>query len=198
MTATTVTAQTRYSSVAMLLHWLIAAAIITNVGIAWYFNTLHGLAKMPSLQIHKSLGITILLLSLIRLAWRLAKPPPPFNADMKPWERWLAHLVHFLFYMVMIGLPLTGWATVSSSPLIHVYPINMFGLFHWPEIAPLSHLPVDQMKAAKETFESIHGLLAKLIVYGLFPLHVLGALKHQFVDKDHELGRMIPFLKAPL
>ncbi len=191
-------AQTRYSGVAMLLHWLIAAAIITNVGIAWYFNTLHGLAKMPSLQIHKSLGITILLLTLIRLAWRLAKPSPPFNPDMKPWERWLAHAVHFLFYLVMIALPLTGWATVSSSPLIHIYPINMFGLFHWPEITALSHLPVDQMKSAKETFEAAHGLLAKLIVYVLFPLHVLGALKHQFLDRDHELGRMIPFLKAPL
>ncbi|MDQ0466680.1 cytochrome b561 [Caulobacter ginsengisoli] len=190
--------QTRYSGVAMTLHWLIAAAILTNVGIAWYFNSLEGLAKMPAMQIHKSLGITILLLSLIRLAWRLFKPPPPLKADLKPWERWLAEAVHCLFYLVMIALPLTGWATVSASPLIHVYPINMFGLFHWPEIAPLTNLPKDQMHAAKETFEAVHGLLAKLIVYILFPLHVLGALKHQFLDRDHELGRMIPFLKAPL
>ena len=189
--------QTRYSGVAMTLHWLIAIAIITNVGLAWYANSLHGLAKMPTLQIHKSLGITILLLSLIRLAWRLFKPPPPFNADLKPWERRLAEAVHFLFYLVMIAMPLTGWATASASPLIHVYPINMFGLFHWPEITALSQLPPDQMHTAKETFESVHGLLAKLIVYVLFPLHVLGALKHQFLDRDHELGRMIPFLKAP-
>lgn len=189
--------QTRYSGVAMALHWLIAAAIVTNVGIAWYANTLHGLAKMPSLQIHKSLGITILLLTFARLAWRLFKTPPEMRADLKPWERWLAHAVHFLFYVAMIGLPLTGWAMVSATPLIHIYPINMFGLFHWPEIAPLANLPHDQMHQAHETFESAHGLLAKLIVYGLIPLHILGALKHQFLDRDNELGRMIPFMKAP-
>lgn len=189
--------QTRYSGVAMTLHWLIAAAIVTNVGIAWYANTLHGLAKMPSMQIHKSLGITILLLTAARLAWRLFKKPPEMRADLKPWERWLAHAVHALFYLTMVALPLTGWAMVSATPLIHVYPINMFGLFHWPEIASLANLPHDQMHAAHETFESAHGLLAKLIVYVLIPLHILGALKHQFLDRDHELGRMIPFLKAP-
>lgn len=189
--------QTRYSGVAMTLHWLIAVAILTNVGVAWYFNTLEGLAKMPSVQIHKSLGITILLLSAVRLAWRLVRPPPAMKADLKPWERRLAEAVHVLFYLLMFALPLTGWAMVSATPLIHVYPINMFGLFHWPEIAPLANLPRPAMREAHEAFETAHGLLAKLIVYGLFPLHVLGALKHQFLDRDHELGRMIPFLKAP-
>jgi cytochrome b561 len=189
--------QNRYSGVAMALHWLIAIAIIANVGFAWYANSLHGLAKMPTLQIHKSLGITILLLSFVRLGWRFAKPPPPLNPNLKPWERRLAAVVHVLFYVAMIGLPLTGWAMVSATPLIHVYPINMFGLFHWPEIGPLANLPKAQMHQAHEAFEAAHGLLAKLIVYGLIPLHVLGALKHQFVDKDNDLGRMIPFLKAP-
>lgn len=189
--------QTRYSGVAMTLHWLIAIAIIANVGVAWYFNTLHGLAKMPAVQIHKSLGITILLLSFARLGWRLVKPPPALRPDLKPWERWLAEAVHALFYLTMIALPMTGWAMVSATPLIHVYPINMFGLFHWPEIAPLANLPHDRMHQAHEAFEAAHGLLAKLIVYVLFPLHVIGALKHQFLDRDNELGRMIPFLKAP-
>lgn len=189
--------QTRYSGVAMTLHWLIAAAIVTNVGLAWYANTLHGLAKMPSLQIHKSLGITILLLTFARLAWRLFKTPPGMRADLKRWERWLAHAVHALFYLTMVALPLTGWAMVSATPLIHVYPIDMFGLFHWPEIGSLSNLPTDRMHDAHETFEAAHGLLAKLIVYVLIPLHILGALKHQFLDRDNELGRMIPFLKAP-
>jgi cytochrome b561 len=189
--------QTRYSGVAMALHWLIAALILTNVGVAWYFLTLHGLAKMPVVQIHKSIGITVLLLSFVRLGWRLFKPPPALKPDLKPWERWLAEAVHFLFYLVMIALPLTGWAMVSATPLIHVFPINMFGLFHWPEMTWLSSLPPDQMKSANETFKAAHELLAKLIVYGLFPLHVIGALKHQFLDRDHELGRMIPFLKAP-
>jgi cytochrome b561 len=187
----------RYSAVAMLLHWLIAALIITNVGYAWYANGLHGLAKIPPLQVHKSIGITILLLSLLRLGWRLVNPPPPMSADLKPWERILAKTVHVLFYVVMIGMPLTGWATVSASATIRIYPITFFGWGHWPAISVLTHLPLDQMKQAHETFLTVHELLAKLIVYVLFPLHVLGALKHQFLDRDHELGRMIPFLKAP-
>ena len=189
--------QTRYSGVAMALHWLLALAIVANVGVAWYANTLHGLAKMPSMQIHKSLGITILLLTFVRLAWRLFKKPPEMRADLKPWERRLAQAVHVLFYLTMVALPLTGWAMVSATPLIHVYPIDMFGLFHWPEIAPLANLPHDRMHEVHETFEAAHGLLAKLIVYVLIPLHILGALKHQFLDRDNELGRMIPFLKAP-
>ncbi len=184
-----------YNTVAVLLHWTIAVLIITNVGYAWYANALHGLQKIPPLQVHKSIGITVLLLSLARLGWRLANPPPPLSADLKPWERWLAHAVHLLFYVVMIGLPLTGWAMVSASATIKIYPITFFGFGHWPAIAPLSHLPHDQMKQAHETFETAHGLLAKLIVYLLFPLHVAGALKHQFLDKDNELARMIPFLR---
>lgn len=183
----------RYSTVAILLHWLIAALIITNVGYAWYANGLHGSLKVPPLQIHKSIGITVLLLTLVRIAWRLVNRPPPMSAHLKPWERWLARAVHVLFYVVMIGLPLTGWAMVSASPTIRIYPITFFGFGHWPAISMLSSLPHDQMKAMHETFLGAHGLLAKLIVYLLIPLHVLGALKHQIIDKDNELARMLPF-----
>ncbi|MDB5429811.1 MAG: cytochrome [Caulobacter sp.] len=186
----------RYSTVAILLHWLIAAMIVTNVGYAWYANGLHGLEKIPPLQIHKSIGISILLLTLARLAWRLVNRPPPMPADLKPWERLLARTVHVLFYVVMIGLPLTGWAMVSASPTIKIYPINFFGYGHWPAIQALSSLPHDQMKQAHGTFETAHGLLAKLIVYLLIPLHIAGALKHQFIDKDNDLARMLPFLRG--
>jgi cytochrome b561 len=198
MATTTTTSRysvNNYSGVAIVLHWLIAVLIITNVGYAWYANGLHGMAKIPPIQIHKSIGITVLLLSLIRLAWRLIHRPPPLSAHLKPWEKWLAHAVHILFYVVMIGLPLSGWAMVSASPTIRVFPITFFGYGHWPAISALSALPHDQMKAAHDSLETAHGLLAKLIIYVLFPLHVLGALKHQFLDKDNELARMLPFLQ---
>lgn len=190
----TAAAKTRYSTVAILLHWAIAALIIANVGLAWYSETLKGEDAINLIQWHKTLGISVLVLSVIRLGWRLVNPPPPLSGHLKPWERWLAHVVHWGLYVVMIGLPLSGWAMVSASRLIEIYPINMFGLFHWPAIAPLGNLPADQMKATHETFEQIHGLLAKAIVYVLVPLHVLGALKHQFLDRDGELGKMIPGL----
>jgi cytochrome b561 len=189
--------RSRYSAVAMAFHWAIAALIVANVALAWTADEMPRSTAAGLMAWHKTFGITVLILSLGRLAWRLTHRPPVLNPHLKTWERWLAHTVHWGFYVLMIGLPLTGWALSSASPLIKVYPIDMYGLFHWPAIGPLSNLPPDQMKAAHETWEEVHHLLAKALVYVLFPLHILGALKHQFLDKDNELGRMIPFLKAP-
>jgi len=186
----------RYNTVAMSLHWLIAALLITNIGLAWYFNTLHGLAKSAPVQLHKSIGITVLILSLARLAWRLVSPPPALPASVTGWERWSALTVYVLFYVVMIGMPLTGWAMVSASNLIHVFPIMLYGVVHWPAIGPLTTLAPAKMKAAHETFEAAHGLLAKL-AYGLIVLHVGAALRHQFLKRDEVVWRMVPFMRRP-
>lgn len=186
----------RYNTVAMSLHWLIAALLITNIALAWYFNTLTGLPKVAPTQLHKSIGITILLLSLARLGWRLVSPPPPLPASVTGWERLAAHTVYVLFYVVMIGMPLTGWAMVSASRLIHVFPITLYGLVPWPAIGPLTHLPAGQMHTAHETFLAAHGLLAKL-AYALIVLHVGAALRHQFIKRDDVVSRMIPFMNAP-
>jgi cytochrome b561 len=80
-------ADTKYNAVAMSLHWLIAALIVTNIGIAWYFNTLNGAVKIPPIQLHKSIGITVLLLSVVRLSWRFLSPPPPLPASVTGWQR---------------------------------------------------------------------------------------------------------------
>lgn len=176
------------------MHWAIALLILTNIALAWWFNTLHGEAKIEPVQLHKSIGITVLILSVVRLGWRLVVPPPPLSPTLFLWERWLAHTVHALFYVVMIGMPLTGWAFTSASPLIHVFPIVLFHLVPWPAIAPLTNLPHDRMKQAHDVFLAGHHLLAKL-AYGLIALHLAGALKHQFFDNDNELARMLPFLR---
>jgi len=183
----------RYSSVAILLHWLIAALILTNIGVAWYFNTLHGTAKIEPVQLHKSIGITVLLLSLVRVGWRIANPPPPLPDYVTGWEKRLSAATHLGFYVIMLGLPLSGWAMSSASPLIHVFPIMLFHTIPWPTIAPLASLPHDQMKQAHEVFELAHGLLGKL-TYALVLLHVAGALKHQFISNDDVVARMIPLL----
>jgi len=181
----------RYSAVAIALHWLIALLLIGNIGLAWYFNTLTGLAKVGPTQLHKSIGITVLILSVLRVAWRLAVKPPPLPAETPRWERLAAGAVHTLFYVVMLGLPLTGWFMVSASPLIHAFPIKLYGLVEWPAIGPLTTLPHDQMHATHEAFERAHGLLGKL-AYVLIVLHVGAALGHQFVRRDATLSRMIP------
>ena len=183
----------RYNAVAMSLHWLIAALLIANIGLAWYFNTLTGLPKIPPTQLHKSIGITVLLLSLIRLGWRLANPPPALPTAVQGWERWAARATYALFYVVMIGLPLSGWAMVSASKFIHVYPITLFGVIQWPAIGPLTTLADPRMRQAHHLFGLAHGLLGKL-AYALIVLHVLAALRHQFIKRDEILARMLPFL----
>ncbi|HRD46144.1 MAG TPA: cytochrome b/b6 domain-containing protein, partial [Caulobacter sp.] len=126
--------QARYSTVAIILHWLIAALLVWIVLLGWEAEDLRGTAKMVPLQLHKPLGILVLLLTLARLAWRRVRPAPPLNPGLKPWERNLAKAVHIGFYLLLLLIPLTGWAMVSASALIIQYPINMFGLFDWPAI----------------------------------------------------------------
>jgi cytochrome b561 len=177
----------------MTLHWLIAALILTNIGLAWYFNSLTGLPKIPPVQLHKSFGITILLLSLARLAWRIVSPPPSLPDTLTAWERIAAGTVYVLFYVVMIGMPLSGWALTSASAIIRFEPIKLFGIIPWPAIAPLSHLPPSSMKQTHDTFVTVHGLLADL-AYGLIVIHVAAALRHLVLLRDGVMGRMVPFL----
>jgi cytochrome b561 len=186
----------RYNAVAMGLHWLIAALILTNIGLAWYFDDLVGLPKIPPVQLHKSIGITVLILSLARLAWRLASPPPPLPASVEGWARIASALVHGLFYVVMIGMPLSGWALSSASVIIRFKPILLYGLVEWPAIAPLAHLAPGPMKSAHDGFAAVHESLAWL-AYGLITLHVLAALRHLLLLRDGVVGRMGPFLRAP-
>jgi cytochrome b561 len=186
----------RYNGVAMILHWVIAALIVANILLAWYFNTLHGAAKAGPVQLHKSFGITVLILSVLRLVWRFVAPPPALPTSVTGWERVVAGTVYVLFYVVMIGMPLTGWALSSASPLIAVYPIKLYGVIPWPAIGYLSHLPHDQMKSAHATFVNLHYLGAWLVC-GLIVLHVAAAMRHWLILRDGVSGRMIPFLRAP-
>jgi cytochrome b561 len=185
----------RYNAVAMLLHWVIAILLLYNIWLAWQMEDLKGPARAALMGIHKPVGITILLLSLVRLGWRLVNPPPPFSAHLKPWERMLAHVTHWSLYVVMIGMPLAGWAMVSAVKTIR--PINMFGLFNWPGLTFLRDMPPDQRRDLHELLEFLHADAFKILAYILIVLHVAGALKHQFIDRDGELGRMIPFLRSP-
>ena len=180
----------RYTGVAVALHWLIALAILFQIMLGWRMDD-HANSAVTFLvfQLHKSIGITILLLSLGRLAWRLVNPPPALPAHLKPWERALAHVTHFGFYGIMIGLPLTGWLIVSASKTN--IPTLLFGVVPWPHIPGVGELAAPAKLVWHKVGELGHGLLAKL-TYGLLALHVGGALKHQLFDRDATLARMIP------
>jgi cytochrome b561 len=186
-------ARSTYSSIAITLHWLIALAMLTNIGLAWYFGTLKGPEAVAPVQLHKSIGITVLLLTLIRIGWRLVNTPPPLPDTMRPWEKWAARANHAVFYLLMLAMPLSGWAMVSASPLIKVHPTVLYWTVPWPKFPFLPTDP-DQLHAARKLFGKTHALLA-WVAYATIVLHVGAALKHQFLDRDDVLARMIPLLR---
>ncbi len=184
--------RTRYSTVAIVLHWLIAAAIIFQVILAWRMD-----GRTPSgfalIQLHKSVGISILVLSLLRLAWRLANRPPPMPAGMATWERWLAKVAHVGLYVIMIGMPITGWIMVSTSRI--QVPTLLYGVVPWPHVPGLAHLT----GAAKSAWNDVGHLGHEALAWGayvLIALHVAGALKHQLLSREEPvLAHMAPGAK---
>ncbi|ESQ88763.1 YceI family protein [Asticcacaulis benevestitus] len=173
---------TSYNRYSRYIHWLMAFMILFMVFLGWRFEDKDTLLFNRA-NLHKSIGILIFLLTFLRIGLRFAYKAPP-EPPMPKWQALAAQALHVAFYVVMIALPLSGWLMVSTS----AREIPFFGIA-WP------HLPVPQTHDAHETFEAAHGLIAKLLFYAMIPLHVLAALKHQFVDKDTVVEHMVPGLK---
>lgn len=191
---------TRYTKTAVILHWLIAIAIFSMFALGWFME---GLPKEGAKQtaydlfnfgiytwqladaatprtfyfnLHKSIGVTILGLIVIRVLWRVTHKPPALLSSYKVWERKLATGVHHLLYLLMIALPVSGVIMATYSK----YGIKWFG---YPLIKGLDN------NAARESFKEIHEMIGIVILVMLI-LHIAGALKHHFVDKDDTLKRM--------
>jgi len=177
-----------YSRVAIILHWLIAFLIIAQIVGGKYMNSLEfGDLKFQLFQTHKSFGITILILSVLRLIWRLLHKAPDLPVAMKFWERLAAKLTHWGFYILMIGTPLMGWALVSASPIN--IPTRLFKIVPWPNLPG-----IERSEALAQTFSNAHEKMVWGIVL-LLILHVGAALKHHLIEKDDVLARMLPFLR---
>ncbi|EQB07855.1 polyisoprenoid-binding protein [Sphingobium quisquiliarum P25] len=173
----------RYSLIAIFLHWTIAALLAFQISVGWALEDL-GARGFSLYQLHKSIGISILVLTLIRIGVRIWKPrPAPVEGG---WQGALAKAVHGGLYAFMLGAPLTGWALVSTARV--KVPTLIFG------VIPLPHLPLPA--SAHEWAEGGHGLLAWLGI-ALFLLHVAGALRHHFLLRDGLLWRMMP-ARSPL
>jgi cytochrome b561 len=183
--------QDRYGSVAIALHWLIALGVIANICVGLYFADLprSDPSKFMLFQLHKSIGLTVLVLSLVRVGWRLVNPIPPLPASMSPTLRLVARTTQFLLYVLIVAIPLSGWAVVSASPL--GLPTLYFGTFVWPHIPFLADLPRAAKVPLQKELSGVHVLLAWSAIV-LVALHIAGALYHQFVRRDEVLVRMLP------
>lgn len=179
-----------YRPAAMWLHWILAALILAQIGLGWWMNEVlpdHSPAQAQVRGLHISVGLTILILVLVRIGVRLAAPPPPLPETMAQWERMLARANHLLFYLVMLALPLTGWALVSLRP----GAISFFGL-PWPHLPFMPELfGSPPPKPVRHQLSHVHVYILIWLILLNLALHVAGAVKHQF-DGKPVLWRMLP------
>jgi cytochrome b561 len=175
------TAVLRYGAVAQTLHWLIAALVFTMFGLGWYMADLPlGQQKFDLYQLHKSLGITIFGLAVVRLLWRWSHPAPPLPASMPLWQRAAARTSHALLYLMLLVQPLIGFLQSNAAN----FPVVLWG------VVPLPAL-IASDEALGETLVVLHRWNSRLLLL-LIAVHVAAALRHHFVLKDDVLRRMLP------
>ncbi len=186
-------ASSRYSRVAIALHWVIAILIIGQLAGGLIMVRIPNEAaalKFQIYQLHKSFGVTILFLSIVRLGWRLTHKPPPLPATMAAWEKAAARATHAAFYLLLIVIPLFGWAYVSAAPFN--VPTVLFGVISWPHMPFFEGLA--DKKAAADVLKEFHEYAAKTAL-ALLILHIGAALKHHFINRDDVFARMLPLIR---
>jgi cytochrome b561 len=219
----------RYTRVAIALHWAIAAFIIFNLLTGLLMEDMPPPVRMLALMLHASSGMTVLVLTVVRVVWRLLNDPPPYPAEMKPWERNTAHLAHFVLYAAMVLMPLTGWAILSAHapvgsagavaefatppalppgvkpggpppgamaarPSKPPPPLRLWNVLTMPKITAIEAIGTEPAGVAPQRvlhdeFVEWHSVGGYLLI-ALLILHVVGALKHQFIDKQSGFARM--------
>ena len=172
----------RYSRPAILLHWLTAILVLAVVGLALFRETFSS-ASVAMIGAHKQVGLALLVIVLVRLAWRIAHCPPPLPRSVRPGERRIAAAVHRLLYALLIAVPVAGWLFVSLAPSSR--PLHYRG----PDTIP--RLPTGIDDAASFSWHEAHELLGFALI-GLFILHVAGVARHELVLHDRLLARMAP------
>ncbi|MCP5175049.1 MAG: YceI family protein [Moraxellaceae bacterium] len=188
------TSSARYNNIAVLLHWLIALAIIFQLGLGWRMvDEPKGAGAYALFQLHKSIGFSILFLSVFRVFWRLTHKAPELPNTMPQWEQLAAKLAHLAFYGIMLGLPLTGWLLVSASSTN--IPTVLFGVVPFPHLPLIAELSTDIKYQLHELAEVSHALLA-IATMGLLLLHIGAVLKHQLIVKDVVFSHMAVGAKA--
>jgi cytochrome b561 len=172
----------KYSKVAIALHWILAALIISNFVLASMAEDVARELRGAYMNPHKAIGISILLFSVFRLYWRMGHKPPPLPDAITGWQAKAGKFVHAIFYFLIIAVPLSGWIMASAHP--QAPPVSFFGLFDFS-------LPIGKSEALAGFGHDAHEILTKPLAI-LIILHILAALKHQFADRLPFIQRMFP------
>lgn len=173
-----------YTRTAIGLHWVIALLIMAAFGLGWLMTDIPGftMTKLKYYSWHKWLGITVFLLAVIRLLWRFFHTPPALSSHIPVWQQWAAHAVHWLLYALIFAIPLSGYFYSLAAGV----PVVYLGLVPLP-------VWLEPNIGLANTLKQVHVILNYSLV-GLLLAHVGTALKHQLIDRDGTLGRMLPFL----
>ncbi len=170
-----------YSAVAKIFHWFLALMIFTSFGVGLYMVDLpFSPQRLKLYNWHKWAGVTILVLSALRLLWRLYKPAPVLPEKMATWQKRASHIVHMLLYILFFAVPIIGWIYSSAAG----FPIVWLGLIPLPDL-------VDKNRELAVLIKPIHGIAAKVLAT-VVVLHIAATLKHHFMDRDDILKRMLP------
>lgn len=174
----------KYGAVAKSFHWVMAVMVIAMLCVGFYMI---GMEKTPSIvklyATHKSVGMLILFLAVLRLLWRWMNPVPPLPEHMPKWQRWGAHLSHYALYFLIFAMPVVGWLMSSSVG----FGVSFFG---WVTLPPL----ISTHKEWTDSLRLLHWLGSWALVI-LISLHALAAFYHHFFQHDPVLRRMVPFGK---
>ena len=172
--------KSEYTTPAIALHWLLAMALAVSFSVGLYMAELpFSPQRLKLYNWHKWAGVTILALSIARLLWRLTHRPPA-ELPMPAWQARASHFTHSALYLLFFAVPLVGWAYSSAAG----FPVVWFGVLPLPDFVPVD-------KSLADAIKPWHGALAWALA-ALAVLHVAGALKHQFIDRDGLLARMLP------
>lgn len=170
-----------YGIVAILLHWLIAVLIIGLLALGLYMTGLPiSLEKLKLYGWHKEFGILVLMLAVVRIAWRLANILPSLPDYVPYWQRFAARSMHFAFYLFMFAMPITGWMLTSAAGL----PVSFFGLFVLPDL-------VSANENLRITLETVHTWLGYALIAAICG-HIGATIQHYVFHKDNILRRMLP------
>ena len=181
----------RYTRTAMLLHWVVALGVIVNLTFVWLIGLYPDRWVRPAIDLHKSIGLTVLGLALLRVLWRLAHPPPPLPDAYPARERRLAGVAHLALYALILAMPLSGWIHDSAFAGAAAHPLRLWWVIPFFRIGAIASLPPAAKAAVHARWFGIHADLA-YVLYGVLALHLLGVLKHELLDRDHVLARMLP------